>query len=345
MNRQAPLVRNGTNIVVVTMIPTPFHAEYFDAISTRTKLRVVYVYSSDPTRTRHWAAIEPKHENLFFDQADDAEVRLFRWIDEADFAVFSHYRTPVVRQAMARRQTAGRPWCFWGERLGYNRLGWFGTTSRYFLLRSLRNSRAPIWAMGSWAIDSYRREFGSERQYFNIPYCSNLSRFCDAGEQRTSTDTFRFLFSGALIRRKGVDLLSRAFRRLAQTIPRVSLAVTGHGELRSEMETILRPVSEHVTFLPAFDREGLPVYYAQADVLCAPSRYDGWGLIVPEGLASGLPVIATSRMGAAIDLIRPGMNGWTIPPGEEEALYHAMLEAATMESSRWRYMSECAKGS
>jgi glycosyltransferase involved in cell wall biosynthesis len=75
----------------------------------------------------------------------------------------------------------------------------------------------------------------------------------------------------------------------------------------------------------------LPREYAAADVLCVPSRYDGWGLVVPEGLASGLPVIATDRMGAALEFVRTGTNGWLIPAGDEESLLGAMREAAVGE--------------
>jgi glycosyltransferase involved in cell wall biosynthesis len=66
-----------------------------------------------------------------------------------------------------------------------------------------------------------------------------------------------------------------------------------------------------------------------ADVLCVPSRYDGWGLVVPEGLASGLPVIATDRMGAALEFVENGRNGWLIPAGDGSAV-NAMREAALM---------------
>jgi glycosyltransferase involved in cell wall biosynthesis len=78
------------------------------------------------------------------------------------------------------------------------------------------------------------------------------------------------------------------------------------------------------------DWSELPAEYARADVLCVPSRYDGWGLVVPEGLAAGLPVIATDRTGAALEFVKSGVNGWLIRAGDEEALLTAMREAALM---------------
>ncbi|HSL54258.1 MAG TPA: glycosyltransferase family 4 protein, partial [Pyrinomonadaceae bacterium] len=139
-----------------------------------------------------------------------------------------------------------------------------------------------------------------------------------------------FLFSGSLIARKGVDLLAGAFVRLAREVPQVRLRIVGEGELRESLVQTLRPVSERVEFVGFRDWEQLPAEYASADVLCVPSRYDGWGLVVPEGLASGLPVIASDRMGAALEFVESGRNGWLVRAGDEESLFEAMREAATM---------------
>jgi glycosyltransferase involved in cell wall biosynthesis len=328
-------------LVVITWIPSPSQVELFDALAEQERgLRVVYVARRE--KNRRWANPELRHEAMFLDDAGPAHGEFFRWVEGAELTVFSYYSCKPVREAMRRCEALHKPWCFWGERLGYHHLGWLGTASRHIFLRTLHRSSAPIWTMGSWAVQSYQREFGTVRRFFNVPYCSNLQRFRAAGEHRTSADRFRFLYSGSLIHRKGVDLLARAFKRLATQLPFVSLAVTGHGPLRGEMQSILSSVSNRVTFLPDVDWHRLPAYYADADVLCAPSRYDGWGMVVPEGLASGLPVISTNRMGAGIDLIRPGCNGWLVPADNEEALYQAMLQAVTMGPAKWRSMSECA---
>jgi glycosyltransferase involved in cell wall biosynthesis len=85
--------------------------------------------------------------------------------------------------------------------------------------------------------------------------------------------------------------------------------------------------------------------YASADVLCVPSRYDGWGLVVPEGLTSGLPVIATDRMGAGLEFVRTGENGWLIPAGDEEAILDAMREAVLLSDSQLGQMGQRAQAS
>src|SRR5262249_53761784 len=150
------------------------------------------------------------------------------------------------------------------------------------------SSLAPIWGIGEFAVDGYRQEFGEARPYFNLPYFSDLERFGPRmTRMKTDQEQRVILFAGALIERKGVDLLARAFVRLAREEKNVRLKIGGEGELRELIAETLRPVQERVEFLGFKSWDELPELYASADVLCVPSRYDGWGLVVPEGLASG----------------------------------------------------------
>jgi glycosyltransferase involved in cell wall biosynthesis len=68
----------------------------------------------------------------------------------------------------------------------------------------------------------------------------------------------------------------------------------------------------------------LPGYYACADVFVLPSWGEPWGLVINEAMACGLPVIATDRVGASIDLIREGVNGHVVPARDVEALARAL---------------------
>jgi glycosyltransferase involved in cell wall biosynthesis len=246
----------------------------------------------------------------------------------ADLVVFNYYRHANAERLIEERAASGGPWCFWGERPGFRQPAWAGRLLRRWKLAKLHASTVPIWGIGKFAVDGYREEFGAERAYFNLPYFSDLERFAVAVREEKRERTF--LFSGSLIERKGVDLVAAAFVRLAQEVTNVRLKIVGEGELRESLVRTLRPVSERVEFVGFKDWKELPAQYALADVLCVPSRYDGWGLVVPEGLASGLPVIGTDRMGAALEFVESGRNGWLISAGDEEALLAAMRDAALM---------------
>ena len=57
--------------------------------------------------------------------------------------------------------------------------------------------------------------------------------------------------------------------------------------------------------------------------------------MVHEGLAYGLPVIATDQVGAADDLIRSGVNGYVVAPGSSDALAAAMGAVAEVAPAQW----------
>ena len=300
-------------VFVLTDCPSPYQVELFNKIEATGDcvLEVGYLRDRDPGR--RWRSTEIRHEAFWLENG--GLMRACASVRSADLVVFNYYR-----HANAELLIKGRdgPWCFWGERPGFHQHTRAGRLLRKWKLRKLHATPAPIWGIGKFAVDEYRREFGSRRAYFNLPYFSDLERFRTLPREEKSKRVF--LFSGSLITRKGVDLLISAFARLAREVPNVRLRIVGDGDLRV--------VSERVEYVGFRDWDELPLWYSAADVLCVPSRYDGWGLVVPEGLASGLPVIATDRMGAALEFVETGRNGWLIPAGDEEALLSAMREAA-----------------
>jgi len=265
-------------------------------------------------------------------------------VRDADLVVFNYYFDPQAERLIKERAALGSPWCFWGERPGFHQPAWAGRLMRKWKLAKLHAAPVPIWGIGQFAVNGYKKEFGDQRSYFNLPYFSDLQRFQNS-VRKTPTSERVFLFSGSLSKRKGVDLLARAFVRLAQETTNVRLKVVGAGKLDASLAQTLQPAIDRVEFAGFTDWRDLPAAYASADVMCVPSRYDGWGLVVAEGLASGLPVIATDRMGAALEFVETGRNGWLIPARDEEAILNAMREAAALPQKGIDQLSRQARES
>lgn len=327
-----------SEVAVLTHFPSPYQVELFDAVARRLpRLSVHYLHRADPAR--HWTPRGLGHEAIFLDAEGPMRAAL-QAMSEARLVVFNYYQDARARRLMRARAATGKPWAFWGERAGY-RHPRLGRLLRRWWLAPLHASDRPIWGIGAWAVQAYREEFGTRRPYANVPYFSDLSRF-EARPASPSPEP-AILFCGALTRRKGVDLLARAFLTLARADARVRLKIMGRGELEAGMRRTLAPVAARVEWLGFRPWEALAEAYATAQVLCVPSRHDGWGLVVAEGLAAGLPVIATHRMGAAIDLVRPGDNGWRCKAGDEAGLARALGEAAALDEARWRRMSAAAR--
>lgn len=65
----------------------------------------------------------------------------------------------------------------------------------------------------------------------------------------------------------------------------------------------------------------------RADLLVLPSRNDSYGMVVAEALATGLPAVVSTMVGAK-DLIEEGVNGWVVPVEDVEALAARLLECS-----------------
>jgi len=329
---------------VLTDIPSPYQVELFNEIAAQKKLdlSVAYVRRADPSRL--WQPARAQFDTCSIDESRDTFLQAAQLAAKADVVVFNYYNNALAERLIRSRAETGKPWCFWGERPGLRKPKFAGRLFRKWKLKMLRRSRAPIWGVGEFALQQYKHEFGRDRSYKNVPYYSDLDRFASASAGRKRDSARRvFLFCGSLSLRKGVDLVVRAFVRLAREVPDVHLRIVGEGDLRNSLRRTLQPVNERVEFTGFTPWDQLPEVYAGADVLCVPSRYDGWGLVVPEGLAAGLAVIGSDRMGAALDLIKNGVNGWLTQAGDEEAVFKAMHAAATRSNEQLSQFSIAAR--
>jgi alpha-maltose-1-phosphate synthase len=156
--------------------------------------------------------------------------------------------------------------------------------------------------------------------------------------QRFSRSTGRKLkviFVGSLSQRKGVSYLLDAIRQLGSA---VELTLIGRrvGECRP-LDSALKihrwiPSQSHAEVLQELQRH---------DVMVFPSLFEGFGLVVLEAMACGVPVIATPN-GAAPDIIHNGQDGFIAPIRDSRALAHK-LELLSNDRALLASMSRAAQ--
>ncbi len=141
------------------------------------------------------------------------------------------------------------------------------------------------------------------------------------------------LFVGRLKRYKGVDVLLEAYAGLCREIDNVALIIAGDGEEGNSLkEAADRHGLNDVHFTGALPPEEVAACYFVSDFLVHPARFleeetvncEAWGLVVNEAMSAGLPVIATSAVGAGYDLIEHRDNGFVIMPDDVETLKNSM---------------------
>jgi glycosyltransferase involved in cell wall biosynthesis len=200
--------------------------------------------------------------------------------------------------------------------------GWAGRVltgiyERVFLPRTLRRIRTIIVHTRSYGLTS-RPLRG--RELVVIPSAVDLLRFrpdVDGSAVRTKLglDGGRVIaFTGRLVPHKGVDVIVRALPELPSD---VKLLVVGRGPRLSELHALARRlgVDERIRFCPDVSDADLPQYLRAADLFVFPSqnRQEGFGLVVAEALAAGLPVVIADMPGVR-EVIEPGVQGVLVEP-------------------------------
>jgi starch synthase len=90
------------------------------------------------------------------------------------------------------------------------------------------------------------------------------------------------------------------------------------------VKSILARHQERVRYFGIIPRNELYRYYSQGSVLVMPSLQDGFGLVMSQAMACGLPVIATTNTGA-MDLFTDGQEGFIVPIRSSEAIREKIL--------------------
>jgi glycosyltransferase involved in cell wall biosynthesis len=124
-----------------------------------------------------------------------------------------------------------------------------------------------------------------------------------------------FLYVGRLEERKGLHLLLQSCNILHRQGREFSLTIIGSGQQRSTLADYCHSqnLDDRVKWLGWIDYQQLGIYFRQADVFVFPSLEDIWGMVAPEAMAFGKPVICSKWAGAA-ELITHGVDGFICDP-------------------------------
>lgn len=121
---------------------------------------------------------------------------------------------------------------------------------------------------------------------------------------------------GRLTRMKAFDILIEAHARVLSETPH-HLVILGEGEERASLERLIAILGVQDTVLMrGFETNPLPTM-AGAEVVCLPSRFEGWGLVAAEALTVGTPVIASDRAGPRA-VLQDGLFGELLEPTVDE---------------------------
>ncbi len=139
---------------------------------------------------------------------------------------------------------------------------------------------------------------------------------------KPATTGFDLLFAGRLIKEKKVDLLVRSLPKVLETCPDIKCMVVGDGPEESRLEELcnelkLTDTVEFAGFMDGYNE--LIGTMKSSKVLVLPSEREGFGMVVVEANACGIPIVVVDYpMNAAKNLVHEGENGYISKPDPED---------------------------
>ena len=166
------------------------------------------------------------------------------------------------------------------------------------------------------AAESFRAANFPDEKLFYLPRGVDVDRFKPRTNAPSAPPIFRAVFSGALIKRKGIHHLLEAWHRLNLQNAELWLLGSVHEEAKPYLEKFWRDNIRVVGF-----KRDLENYLNQGSIYVFPSRLEGSAKTIYEAAASGLPMITTREAG---DVVRDGVEGIIIQPGDVDAIAAAI---------------------
>ncbi len=222
--------------------------------------------------------------------------------------------------------SGGKPWySFWTP------------AGKYLLDKWFRKLDARI-AVSDVAMRYANKYFPAE--YTVIPNGIDCGHFCPEASPIPEFNDGKknILFVGRMEKRKGVNYLIDAYRRVKQEMPDTRLIIVGPGtRLRHQYERhISRCRISDVVFVGYTSYADLPRFYKTADVVCSPATgYESFGVVLLEAMAVGKPIVASDIDGYR-SVVTHDSEGLLVPPRNAEKLAEALFTMLRSETMRRR---------
>lgn len=170
----------------------------------------------------------------------------------------------------------------------------------------------------------------------------DLSKFKSNVKRSFMEDgTIRMICVARFMPEKNHKLLIYAFNKVCEVYPNCKLSLVGEGILKKEIQEMVvnLGIEDKVEFLGT--RRDVPLLLNQSDIFLLSSNYEGFGLVIAEAMACGLPIVSTN-VGAIYELIEHKHSGILVEKGNVDEFASAVIKLIQDECTRQK-ISQNAK--
>jgi len=170
--------------------------------------------------------------------------------------------------------------------------------------------------------NSFIRQNISPSKILKVPYGVDFDKFYQLRQSINSK--FKVIFVGQVSLQKGVHYLIKAWEKLNLPNDLAELLIVGPIQDCFHQVMKTKYLSDSVVFYGGLSQEKLKKLYLESSVFVLPSIHDGFGMVISEAMASGLPAICTVNTGGE-ELIENGKEGFILPIRDVDALAEKIL--------------------
>ncbi len=307
------------NLSFYTNIPTPYQDDFFTELGKVCNFNAVFYATSE--KDRNWELEKVSYSRTFIQNSIIAKILQnkfkdfhFSWSifkiafnDRADWIILGgNYLALNNLIAAIILKLRGKNIAFYSEPI--NLEGSLKKILKKLYLSIFTLFCDKIIGIGKRAELSYRNLGFNKMNYLNIPYSINVDFFnkdnihlAELEEIKINlnlSNRFIILSSGSLIPRKGMDLVIKVINALDSKYPnQIAGLIIGSGYQLKELQDL--DEKNLVRFCGFKTKNEIPYYFNLSDVFLFCSRYDGWGLVINEAIATELPIICSDKVGSS----------------------------------------------
>lgn len=326
------------SLIIFAHHPAPYRDYFFrELMKIYSNFLVVYFYDH-PSNHKEWSKqIDFEYDTLIFDKRKivripfigDMHLELFKYIFKKDVIfVVPGYLPLTSFLLMLFFNLFKIPFVYSADTIITNRN--IRKDIKKILIYKLIKSSKAIWVPGLASEEYHKLITDGRVPIIKGAYLLNPKELFVEPEYRSETiysslqsKLFKFLFIGKLISSRNIQSLCEAFDMLSSQVE-ATLLVIGDGP-DSNILSKFADANDNIIWIPSLTFEEIHSLYRVADVYIHPGE-EPYSLSLQEALFYNVPMIASKRVGASVDLIVDSVNGFFLESIDAKNIYSKMKQ-------------------
>jgi len=245
--------------------------------------------------------------------------------------IYSHILTPLGITAATLGRLYNKPFFHWlcGDgRVQANDVKhkepFVKNTVNYLVDKYIQLSATKMISCCDWVAEEQSIPHGInwKEKYELTPNSVNIERF--ATQTKSYRDSFDndypiAIYASRLSSRKGADIFIDAVTQLIDEDIKLNVFVGGAGDFENYLNDKIKSSKypEQIKYLGQIASKELPNYFKSSDIFCVPARYQGFGRVYIEAMASGLAIVTTNLI-CTKKIVTDGVDGLLVEPDVNE---------------------------